>query len=90
MITEQLREAMTMSGRSRYALAKTTGIDMSTLYRFYWGTGNLSAGGIDLMAEALGLELRPKRPARKTMTRPTRKAAKRPTGKRTSKRKGGK
>jgi len=64
-ITQQLRDAMDESGRSRYALAKETGIDMSTLHRFYWGLGNLSAHGIDKLADALGLELQPKRPARK-------------------------
>ncbi|KKL08668.1 hypothetical protein LCGC14_2573550 [marine sediment metagenome] len=81
-ITDQLREAMEASGLSRYALAKATGIDMSTVHRFYWGVGNLSADGIDKMAEALGMELKPKRP--------TRKKAKRPTQKRTQRRKGGK
>ena len=64
-ITDQLRQAMDESGRSRYALAKETGIDGSTLHRFYYEEGSLSAGGIDKLAEALGLELKPKRPARK-------------------------
>jgi transcriptional regulator with XRE-family HTH domain len=64
-VTEQLREAMDKSGRSRYALAKATGIDGATLHRFYYGQGNLSAEGIDRLAETLGLELKPKRPARK-------------------------
>ena len=64
-ITEQLREAMDKSGRSRYALSKETGIDGSTLHRFYYGLGNLSADGIDRLAEALGLELVPKRRPRK-------------------------
>ena len=73
---------MESSGLSRYALAKETGIDMSTVHRFYWGVGNLSADGIDKMAEALGLELRPKH------TEP--KPKKQPTRKRTAKKKGGK
>lgn len=72
---------MESSGLSRYALAKATGIDMSTVHRFYWGVGNLSADGIDKMAEALGLELRPKRPTPK----PTKRSAR----KRTAKKKGG-
>jgi len=64
-ITDRLREAMDESGRSRYALAKETGIDGSTLHRFYYEEGGLSADGIDRLAEALGLELTPKRPKRK-------------------------
>ena len=64
-ITQQLRDAMDESGRSRYALAKETSIDMSTLHRFYWGVGGMSAEGINRLADVLGLELQPKRPARK-------------------------
>lgn len=56
-VTEQLRQAMDESGKSRYALAKATGIDGATLHRFYYGEGNLSADGIDRLAEVLGLEL---------------------------------
>lgn len=92
-ITEQLREAMETGGKSRYALAKETGIAIATVHRFYWNIGGLSANGIDLMAEALGLELKPKakpkRPARKAAKRPAVKAAKRPTKRRTSTKKGG-
>ena len=72
-ITDQLREAMESSGLSRYALAKATGIDMSTVHRFYWGVGNLSADGIDKMAETLGLELKPKRSTPKPTKRTPRK-----------------
>ncbi len=79
-VTDQLREAMESSGLSRYALAKATGIDMSTVHRFYWDVGNLSADGINKMAEALGLELKPKRATPKPTKRPTRKRTPRKKG----------
>ena len=70
-ISEQLRQAMIDDGRSRYRLAKETGIDMSTIHRFYWGMGGMSADGIDRLADVLGLELCPKQaaPAKKTSTK---------------------
>ena len=68
-VTEQLRQAIDESGRSRYALAKETGIHVATLHRFYYGEGNLSADGIDKLADALGLELTRKRPATRKGTK---------------------
>ena len=80
-ITDQLRQAMEDSGRSRYSLAKETGIDGSTLHRFYYEQGGLSADGIDRLAETLGLELQPKRKPTKRKT-PKRKPTKRTPPKR--------
>lgn len=62
-LTSQLRGAIDKSGRTRYALAKETGIAQESLHRFYHGHGNLSVANLDKLAEALGLELAPKRRA---------------------------
>jgi transcriptional regulator with XRE-family HTH domain len=56
-VTDQLRRAIETADKSRYALFQETGIDQATLSRFMHGKGSLSAEGIDLLAEALGLEL---------------------------------
>jgi transcriptional regulator with XRE-family HTH domain len=64
-LTEQLRRAIDESGRTRYRLAKETGISQESLHRFYHGERGLSTRAIDLLAEALDLELKPKRPTRR-------------------------
>jgi transcriptional regulator with XRE-family HTH domain len=69
-LTEQLRQAIADADKSRYALSLETGIDQATLSRFMHGKGSLSADGIDLLTEALGLELVARQPkARKTKGR---------------------
>ncbi len=55
--SEQLRQAMKLSGRSRYKLWKATGIDQATLSRFAAGTGGLSIEAIDELWKVLGLHL---------------------------------
>jgi hypothetical protein len=60
-ISEQLRQAIRDCGESRYALSKRTGIDQSTLTRFMSGERGLRLDVVDVLAEALDLELRPKR-----------------------------
>jgi transcriptional regulator with XRE-family HTH domain len=59
-ISDQLRRAIVTSGESRYSIAQATGVNQSTLSRFIHG-GGLSSENLDLIAEHLGLELRPKR-----------------------------
>jgi len=61
-VTDQLRQAIENGPKSRYQLAKETGIDPATLCRFVHQQGSLSADGIDLLAEALGLEVISRRP----------------------------
>jgi transcriptional regulator with XRE-family HTH domain len=61
-LSERLRQAIRDCGESRYALSKRTGIDQSTLTRFMSGERGLRLDVVDVLAEALGLELRPKRP----------------------------
>jgi transcriptional regulator with XRE-family HTH domain len=59
-LSEQLRQAIRDCGESRYALSKRTGIDQSTLTRFMSGERGLRLDVVDVLAEALGLELRSK------------------------------
>lgn len=64
-ITERIREAIETDGRSRYRLAKETGIDAAALHRFFYGERKLNSDTIDRLADVLGLELQPKRPTKK-------------------------
>ena len=64
-MTDQLRRAIETADKSRYKLAQETGIDQATLSRFMHGKGGLSLDGWDLLAEALGLELVARRPAKR-------------------------
>lgn len=65
-LTEQLRQAIKTCGETRYAIAKATGVDQSTLSRFVSGERGLSMEALDAVAEHLGLELADKRrPKRK-------------------------
>jgi plasmid maintenance system antidote protein VapI len=50
---------------SRYAIAKTTGIQQATLSRFIHGQRGLDGKSIDKLAKFFGLELRPVRQKRK-------------------------
>jgi hypothetical protein len=63
-LSEQLRQAIRECGESRYALSKRTGIDQSTLTRFMSGERGLRLDVVDVLAEALALELRPKQSRR--------------------------
>ena len=60
-ISEQLRQAIREHSESRYVLSKRTGIDQSTLTRFVSGERGLRLDKVDMLADALGLELRRKR-----------------------------
>jgi transcriptional regulator with XRE-family HTH domain len=59
--TEQLRRAIRDCGETRYALAKRTGIDQSTMSRFTTGNRGLSMEAIDSLFDALNLEIRPRK-----------------------------
>ena len=56
-LTDQLRRAIDGCGKSRYEIAKETGIDEATLSRFMHGKGGLSMDGWDLIAGCLRLDL---------------------------------
>jgi hypothetical protein len=60
-LSEQLRQAIRDCGESRYALSKRSGIDQSTLTRFMSGERGLRLDAVDVLADVLGLELRPKK-----------------------------
>jgi plasmid maintenance system antidote protein VapI len=64
--SRQIVKAIAESGMSRYAIAKSSGIDQSTLSRMVNGNGWLSRDAFDRLADALGLEIiiRPKRKGR--------------------------
>lgn len=56
-LTDQLRRAIEGGPKSRYQIAKETGIDEATLSRFVHYKGGLSMDGLDAIAECLGLSL---------------------------------
>ena len=59
MILEAIAQAIEKSGKSRYLIAKETGIDQAVLCRIATGsgTGSCSTKTIDILCEYLGLEL---------------------------------
>jgi transcriptional regulator with XRE-family HTH domain len=59
--TEQLRRSIRDCGESRYSLAQRTGIAQSTLTRFMNGNRGLSMEAIDLLFDALDLEIKPRK-----------------------------
>jgi predicted transcriptional regulator len=64
--SERLRRAVRECGVSRYALSKKTGIPECTLSRFVVGGRGLSMHNLDLLIEALGLDLVPKTTRKRT------------------------
>jgi transcriptional regulator with XRE-family HTH domain len=60
-ISEQLREAIERSGKSRYRIAQDTGISQAILSRFVNTKCGLSLAYVDVLCEYLGLQLKPNR-----------------------------
>ena len=56
-MTDRVRQAIDDSGLTRYRIAQDTGIDESTLAKFYHGTRGLSLDNLDLLCEYLGLRI---------------------------------
>jgi transcriptional regulator with XRE-family HTH domain len=52
-----LRAAIEGGPKSRYLIAKETGIDEATLSRFIHSKGGLSMDGLDSIADCLGVNL---------------------------------
>jgi len=71
LLTEQLRAAVKASDKTRYRLSLETGIDQGALSRFVHRKVGLTLDTAGLLADALGLELQPRRPVRKR--KPTKK-----------------
>ena len=66
-ILEAIRDAIETSGKSRYQLARESGVAESVLSRLVSGERGLSVGTVQRLADALGLEIviRPQRRRRK-------------------------
>ena len=66
-ILDAIRDAIEASGKSRYQLARESGVAESVLSRLISGERGMSVGTVERMADALGLEIvvRPKRRRRK-------------------------
>jgi len=64
MILESIAKAIKKSGKSRYRIAKDTGIDNTVLFRIVNG-GCCNMKTADILCKYLGLELVPKSKKRK-------------------------
>ncbi len=64
-MTDQIRQAIDDSGFSRYRISQDTGIDESTLAKFYHGKRGLSLGNLDRLFEYLNLQIVTKNSAKK-------------------------
>lgn len=62
-VLEQIRKAIRAGKKTRYRIAKETGIPESQLSRLMSGEKGLSIGSLERLADCLGLEIaiRPKR-----------------------------
>jgi transcriptional regulator with XRE-family HTH domain len=56
-LTDQIRQAIDDSGITRYRIAQDTGIDESTLAKFYNGKRGLSLENLDLLCSYLDLRI---------------------------------
>jgi len=60
-MTDVLKTAIERSGKTRYQIAQDTGILQTSLSRFMRGETSLRLDKADVLAEYLGLELKPRR-----------------------------
>ena len=56
-LSDQVRQAIETCGKTRYQIAKESGVDAATLCRFVQGRHGLSMETLDRIAECLGLRL---------------------------------
>lgn len=56
-LTDQIRQAVEDCEKSRYQIAKETGVDKAALSRFVHGERGLSVENLDLVAECIGLRV---------------------------------
>jgi transcriptional regulator with XRE-family HTH domain len=59
-VSEQVRRAIAASGRSLNSLADETRVDKATLSRFLSNERRIYSDALDVLADALGLELKPR------------------------------
>ena len=65
-MTDQVRQGIDDSGLTRYRIAKDTGIDESSLAKFYNGLRGLSLDNMDQLCEYLDLRIvKDRKPAKK-------------------------
>jgi DNA transposition AAA+ family ATPase len=64
-LTDQIRKVIDTGDKSRYQIAKETGIDEATLSRFIHGKGGLSMEGLDAIGKYLGLHIVAEKPSKK-------------------------
>jgi transcriptional regulator with XRE-family HTH domain len=57
-LTDQLRQVIDDCGRTRYEIAKRTGIDESALAKFYNGRRGLSMEALNALGEFLQLKVK--------------------------------
>jgi hypothetical protein len=64
LLSDQLREAVERSGKSRYRISAETGIPQATLSRFIRGLAGLGLENLDKLCQCIGarLVLDPKSP----------------------------
>jgi transcriptional regulator with XRE-family HTH domain len=56
-LSDQIRRVVATCGRTRYSIAKQTGISEATLSRFMSGERGLPMKTLDLLADYLGLDI---------------------------------
>lgn len=59
-LSDQLRHAIKKAGVSRYRISQETGVDQGALTRFCVDRRSINLDTADLLAEYLGIELRPR------------------------------
>jgi predicted transcriptional regulator len=59
-VRKSITKALKGSGKTRYWLAKKTGIRVGTVYKYMTGDADLKSEAVGKMMDALGLEIRAK------------------------------
>jgi transcriptional regulator with XRE-family HTH domain len=66
LVSNEIRKAMDLDGRTRYALSKASGVSESTLCRWYAGQRELSLEAAEKLMGVLGLTItKSKTPAKR-------------------------
>ena len=56
-LSDQIRRAIETCGKTRYQIAKETGVDAATLCRFLQGKHGLSMETLDRIGECIGMQV---------------------------------
>ena len=79
-LTDRLIDAIDTSGRSRYEIAKVSGVSAGQLSRLVHGTQTLSVANLEKVAAALGLAVTLTPTTKPTTTKPSTKPTTRKKG----------